>query len=136
MQSLIWFFVDSLFSFSKNATLLKELKRILKKKIPLIISAQNRDLQSLSSLSGKQSLDNAKRAFSVLVSEEHECITKDGRVKIYTWPPHEVRTMLERNGLCLERIVGKMATMPLRIRQKFFLDSGHPEDLFNDILQF
>jgi ubiquinone/menaquinone biosynthesis C-methylase UbiE len=126
----------ALFLFKEPDIVIKELKRILKKKAPLIISAQNRYVQSLSSLSGKPRVDNVERAFKVLVSQEHECMTKDGKVKIYTWTPQEFRAMLERNGLRVEKMVGKVVTMPLRVRQEFFMEKKHSEDLVNKILQF
>jgi ubiquinone/menaquinone biosynthesis C-methylase UbiE len=126
----------ALFLFKEPDVLIKELKRILKKNAPLIISAQNRYVQSLSSLAGKPSVDNVERAFKVLVSQEHECMTKDGKVKIYTWTPQEFREMLERNGLRVEKMVGKVVTMPLRVRQEFFMEKKHPEDLVNKLLQF
>jgi ubiquinone/menaquinone biosynthesis C-methylase UbiE len=125
-----------LFLFNDPDIVIKELKRILKKKAPLIISAQNRYVQSLSSLSGKPSVDNVDRAFKVLVNEEHECMTKDDKVKIYTWTPEEFRTMLERNGLHVEKIVGKVVTMPLRIKEEIYLKRKYLEGLFNKILQF
>lgn len=124
------------FLFNDPDIVIKELKRILKKKAPLIISAQNRYVQSLSSLSGKPSVDNVDRAFKVLVNEEHECMTKDDKVKIYTWTPEEFRTMLECNGLHVEKIVGKVVTMPLRIKEETYFKKKYPEDLFNEILQF
>jgi len=126
----------ALFVFKEPDVVIKELKRVLKKKAPLIISAQNRYVQALSSLAGKPRVDNVERAFKVLVSQEHECMTKDGKVKIYTWTPQEFREMLERNGLRVEKIVGKVATMPLRVRQEFFMEKKHPEELFNKLLQF
>jgi len=126
----------ALFLFKEPEIVIKELKRVLKKKAPLIISAQNRYVQSLSSLAGKPSVDNVERAFKVLVSQEHECMTKDGKVKIYTWTPEEFRGMLERNGLHVEKMVGKVVTMPLRVRQEFFMEKKHSEDLVNKILQF
>jgi len=126
----------TLFLFKEPDILIKELKRVLKKEAPLIISAQNRYVQALSSLSGKPRVDTVERAFEVLVSQEHECMTKDGKIKILTWTPKEFRTMLERNGLHVEKIVGKVATMPLRVRQEFFMEKKHPEDLVNKILQF
>jgi len=118
----------ALFLFKEPDAVIKELQRILKKKAPLVISAQNRYVQSLSSLAGKPSVDNVERALKVLVSQEHECMTKDGKVKIYTWTPEEFRTMLER--------MGKVVTMPLRVRQEFFMEKKHSEDLVNKILQF
>ena len=126
----------ALFLFKEPDIMIKEMKRLLKKKAPLIISAQNRYVQSLSSLSGKPRVDNVERAFKVLVSQEHECMTKDGKVKIYTWTPQEFQEILERNGLHVEKMVSKVVTMPLRIRQEFFMEKTHSEDLVNKILQF
>jgi ubiquinone/menaquinone biosynthesis C-methylase UbiE len=126
----------ALFLFKEPDVVIQELKRVLKKNAALIISAQNRYVQALSSLAGKPRVDNVERAFKVLVSQEHECMTKDGKVKIYTWTPQEFREMLERNGLRVEKMVGKVATMPLRVRQEFFMEKKHPEELFNKILQF
>jgi ubiquinone/menaquinone biosynthesis C-methylase UbiE len=126
----------ALFLFKEPDVAISELKRVLKKNAALIISAQNRYVQALSSLAGKPSVDNAERAFKVLVSQEHECMTKDGKVEIYTWTPQEFREMLERNGLRVEKVVGKVVTMPLRVRQEFFMEKKHPENLFNKLLQF
>ncbi len=126
----------ALFLFQNPDSVLSELKRILKRNAPLIVSAQNRYVQSLSSLGGKPNVDNVERAFKVLATEEHECMTKDGKVKIYTWTPQEFRSMLERSGFRVEKIIGKVVTMPLRIRQEFFLEKKHSADLFNKLLQF
>jgi ubiquinone/menaquinone biosynthesis C-methylase UbiE len=126
----------ALFLFKEPDSVIRELKRILKKNAPLIISAQNRYVQSVSSVPGKPSADNMERALKVLSSEENECMTKDGKVKIYTWTPEEFQAMLERNGLRVEKIVGKGVTMPLRIRQEFFMEKKHPAELFDKLLQF
>jgi ubiquinone/menaquinone biosynthesis C-methylase UbiE len=127
---------NALFLFKEPDFVIRELKRVLKKNAPLIISVQNRYIQALSSVAGKPRVDNIERAFNVLISHEHECTTKDGKVKIFTWTPHEFREILERNGLRVEKIVGKVATMPLRIRQEFFLEKKPPEELVNKIVQF
>jgi ubiquinone/menaquinone biosynthesis C-methylase UbiE len=126
----------ALFLFKEPDVAIRELKRVLKKNAALIVSAQNRYVQALSSLAGKPRVDNVERAFKVLVNREHECMTQDGKVKIYTWTPQEFREMLERNGLRVEKIVGKVATMPLRVRQEFFMEKKHPEELFSKLLQF
>jgi len=126
----------ALFVFKEPDAVMKEFRRILKKKARLIISAQNRYVQSLSLLSGKPSLDNVDRAFKILLSEEYERMTEDGKVKIYTWTPNEFRAMLERNRFYVEKIVGKGTTMPLRISEKLYMKKEHPEDLLNKILQF
>jgi len=126
----------ALFLFKEPEVAIQELKRVLKQDGALVISAQNRYTQALSSLAGKPRVDNVKRAFKVLVNQDHECMTKDGKIKIYTWTPREFRNMLERNGLQVEKIIGKVVTMPLRIRQEFFMEKRHSAELFNEILQF
>jgi ubiquinone/menaquinone biosynthesis C-methylase UbiE len=126
----------TLFLFKEPDVAVRELKRVLKRNAALVVSAQNRYVQALSSIAGKPRLDNVERAFKVLVNQEHECMTKDGKVKIYTWTPQEFREMLEQNGLRVEKIVGKVATMPLRVRQEFFMEKNHPKELLNQLLQF
>jgi len=125
----------ALFLFKEPDFVLKEFRRILKKKGLLIISAQNRYVQSLSSLSSKPSVGNVERTMKILENVEHECMTEDGLVKIYTWTPDELRNMLERNGFRVEKIIGKVLTMPLRIRKEFYMQSEYSEELFNKILQ-
>lgn len=126
----------ALFLFKEPDVTIRELKRVLKKNAALVVSAQNRYVQALSSLAGKPRVDNVERAFKVLVNQEHECMTKDGKVEVYTWTPREFRAMLERNGLRVEKIVGKVVTMPLRVRQEYFMEKNHPYELFNQLLQF
>jgi hypothetical protein len=63
-------------------------------------------------------------------------MTKDGKVKVYTWTPEEFQVTLERNGLHVEKIIWKLATMPLRIKPETYLKKKYPKDLFNKILQF
>jgi ubiquinone/menaquinone biosynthesis C-methylase UbiE len=126
----------ALFLFKEPDVAIRELKRVLKKNAAMVISAQNRYVQALSSIAGKPRVDNVERAFKVLVNQEHEYMTKDGKIKFYTWTPQEFREMLERNDLRVEKIVGKMATMPLRVRQEFFMEKKHPKVLFNELLRF
>lgn len=129
-------FDHALFLLKKPDAAIRELRRVLKKNAPLIISAQNRYVQALSSLAGKPRTDNVERAFKVLINKKHECMTKDGEIQIYTWTPQEFRQILERNGLRVKKIIGKMVTMPLRVRQEFFIEKNHSEELFNKILKF
>jgi len=126
----------ALFLFREPDVAIRELKRVLKRDGVLVVSAQNRYVQALSSIAGKPRVDNVERAFKVLVNQEHECMTKDGKVKVYTWTPQEFREMLERNGLRVEKMVGKVATMPLRVRQEFFMEKNHPKELYDKLLQF
>ncbi|MEA2090384.1 MAG: methyltransferase domain-containing protein [Thermoproteota archaeon] len=126
----------ALFLFKDPDILLKELRRVLKKKARLIISAPNRYVQSLVSLPEKPALSNMDNAIDILFRKKHRTMTKQGKVKIYTWTPNEFRKMLERNGFQVEKIVGKCVTMPLRISPKLYTTKKYPKDLFNDILKF
>ena len=126
----------TLFLFKEPDILIRELKRVLKRKARLIISAQNRYVQSLACLPEKPSPDKVNHALDILLRKKYNTMTKRGKVKIYTWTPNEFRTMLERNGFQVEKIIGKGVTMPLRISKELFVKKEYSEDLFNKILQF
>ena len=126
----------ALFLFKEPDIVIKELKRILKRKARLIVSVHNRYVQSLVSLPEKPSLDKVDDALNILLRKRYGSMTENGKVKIYTWTPDEFRTMLERNGLRVEKIVGKGVTMPLRISKELFMKKKYPDDLFNKLLQF
>jgi len=126
----------ALFLFKEPDNVIKELKRILKRKALLIISVHNRYVQSLVLLPEKPSLDKVDDALNILLRKRYGSMTENGEVKIYTWTPDEFRTMLERNGLHVEKIVGKGITMPLRISKELFMKKDYPDDLFNKLLQF
>lgn len=72
----------------------------------------------------------------LLQREDYSAMTKDGKVKIYTWTPDEFRTLLERSGFRVEKIVGKGTTMPLRISKEVFMKKGYAEDMFQRVLKF
>jgi ubiquinone/menaquinone biosynthesis C-methylase UbiE len=125
-----------LFLFKEPDIAIKELKRILKRKAPLIISVHNRYVQSLVSLPEKPSLDKVEDVLNILLRKKYGSMSENGKVKICTWTPDEFRTMLERNGLCVEKIVGKGVTMPLRISKELFMKKDYPDELFDKLLQF
>lgn len=126
----------TLFLFKEPDILIRELKRVLKRKARLIISAQNRYVQSLACLPEKPSSDKVHHALDILLRKKYNTMTKRGKVKICTWSPNEFRTLLERNGFQVEKIIGKGVTMPLRISKELFVKKEYTEDLFNKILQF
>lgn len=125
----------ALFLFEHPETLLKELRRLAKKQAPLIISAQNRYALALSTIPGKPTSVNMEMALKMLQSKEHFCLSEDGQVKVYTWAPEEFRKMLEENGLHVEKIIGKVITMPIRIRKEKYMQSTYTQDLYDRILQ-
>ena len=126
----------TLFLFKEPDILIRELKRVLKRKAQLIISAQNRYVQSLACLPEKPSPGKINNALNILLRRKYNTMTRHGEVKIHTWTPNEFRTLLERNGFQVEKIIGKGVTMPLRISKELFVKKEYSEDLFNKILQF
>jgi len=126
----------TLFIFKEPDMLIKELRRVLKKKARLIISAQNRYVQSLAHLPEAPSPDKLNEAFSILTCKKYNSMMPNGKVKIYTLTPEEFRTLLERDGFRVEKIVGKGVTMPLRISREVFTKKEFSKELFDKILRF
>nr|MDO8098920.1 methyltransferase domain-containing protein [Candidatus Njordarchaeota archaeon] len=100
-------FCDHVLCFIKEQeTVIKELARVLKKDRPLIISGQNRYVLSLSLV--PEDIYYASR----VLSKESEFIMGD-RLRVYALSPDEFRGMLEKNGIRVDRMIGKVLTMPL-----------------------
>lgn len=127
---------QTLFLFRQPDVLMKEMKRVLKDGGRLIVSAQNRYAQCLASLSENPAAHDVDRISKLLLRKEYSTMTKDGRIKIYTWTPDEFRGILERNGFQIEKIIGKGTTIPLRIPKDVFMKKDYSEDLFQRILEF
>ena len=126
----------ALFLFERPDLLLKELSRILKKRATLIISAHNRYVASLARLPDEPKLEDLKNALMLLQERKHQFMTADDKVKVFTYSPDEFRSMLERHGFEIEKIIGKGITMPLRISNKFFTRKKYSEKLFKTLLEF
>ena len=126
----------ALFLFKEPDILLEEFARILKRKATLIISAHNRYVTSLARLPDIPKSKDLKNALMLLLERKHQFMTPDNKVNIFTWTPNEFRTMLERHGFQIEKIIAKGITMPLRISNELFTRKKYPETLFNNILQF
>lgn len=127
----------TLFLLENPDAAIKEFARVLKKGAPLIISAQNLYVQSLVHLPCKEILSSEKldEVLNILLRKKYDSMTKNGKVKIYTWTPDEFRTLLERNGLRVSKIIGKGITMPLRITEELYKKKEYSEEIFNKILQ-
>jgi ubiquinone/menaquinone biosynthesis C-methylase UbiE len=125
----------ALFLFENPESVIKELGRILKRGARLVISVHNLYAQSVCTLAERPSLTNVQKALDILHRKKYTTMTKEGRVKVYTWTPDEFRAILERNGFIVEKIIGKGATMPLRISKELFMEKEYPKDLYEKILQ-
>ncbi len=84
----------------------RELVRVLKKGCPIIVGSQNRYVMSLSLVS-----DDVGYAYDVLTKEK-PFFMRDS-LDVYTLSPEEFRVMLENNRVRVEKIIGKLFTVPL-----------------------
>jgi ubiquinone/menaquinone biosynthesis C-methylase UbiE len=112
----------------EQETVLGELVRVLKKGCPLVISGQNRYVLSLSILQ-----EDAGYTFRVL--EEETPFIMRNRLNVYSVSPEEFRQQLESSGIRVERIVGKLFTMPLAISPKQMAREKYSSEFYNQTLK-
>lgn len=125
----------ALFLLNKPDAALVEFMRVLKKGGRLVISVHNRYVQALCPLEMPETED-MDNALKVLLGPKLGSMTQDGRVSIHTYTPDAFRTLLERNGFLVEKIVGKGMSMPIRISKDLFTKKDYSEELFGKILEF
>jgi len=106
----------------------RELVRILKKNHPLIISSQNRYILSLLLVP-----EDTDLASKVLRNETQFIMRKS--LNVYTLSPDEFRRLLEDNGVRIERMIGKVCTMPLALPIKKWSSEKYAEKLVEKILK-
>jgi ubiquinone/menaquinone biosynthesis C-methylase UbiE len=126
----------ALFTLNEPDSVVSEFKRVLRKKTRLVITAQNRYVQSLSSIPRKPSPSDVEHAFKLFTRERYDYISKESSVRVYSWTPNEFRALLERNGFRVEKIIGKGVTMPLRVSSELYMQKNYPEDLYDSLLRF
>lgn len=126
----------ALFLFPNPEVVIKELVRVLKRKCPLIISAQNTypmALQFIPEDSDKAiDLLSGKYVFTLMLKDKRGI--RPGP-KVYTATPDEFKRLLEESELKVEKIIGKGITMPLRIAPDVYFKTKFSEDLFEKIFQ-
>ena len=81
-----------------------------------MLSAQNRLVQTLAHLPDDptKNPDILSLANRILSRQDFDMLSKDLSIKIFSVTPSELRGLLEDNGLQVERIFCKIASMPLR----------------------
>jgi ubiquinone/menaquinone biosynthesis C-methylase UbiE len=122
-------FCEHALCFIKEQDLaVKELVRVLKKDHPLILTSQNRYVMSISLLS-----EDVHYAYRVL-SREKPFLMRNS-LDVYTLSPEEFTQMLEANGIRIERIVGKLFTMPLGLSEQKMTTENYTEEFFNKIME-
>jgi ubiquinone/menaquinone biosynthesis C-methylase UbiE len=107
---------------------IEELVRVLKKNHPIIVTGQNRYVMSISLVS-----EDANYAYSVL-SKEKPFFMRNS-LNVYTLSPEEFRLMLESNGVRIEKMVGKLFTMPLGLSGQKMIAEDYTKELLDRIIQ-
>ena len=90
---------------------IKELVRVLKRNHPLIVTGQNRYVSCISLVS-----EDADYAYDVLTGEKPFLMRNS--LDVHTLSPEELKLMLESNGVRIEKIVGKLFTIPLGLSER------------------
>jgi len=112
----------------EQETVIKELVRVLKKGRPLILTGQNRYVLALSLVS-----EDAGYASNVLSKETPFIMRKS--LEVYALSPQEFMQMLENNWVTVDRIVGKLFTMPLGFSLERLTSEEFTEELFDKIVR-
>ncbi|HML04069.1 MAG TPA: hypothetical protein VK487_11955 [Candidatus Bathyarchaeia archaeon] len=76
-----------------------------------------------------------QKAYRVLHGQGHSMLSQEPPIKIHTITPDEFRSLLERNGFEIERMVCKGVTMPLRLGQQFMMKTDNPEEIVSRVLE-
>jgi ubiquinone/menaquinone biosynthesis C-methylase UbiE len=112
----------------EQEAVIKELVRVLKRSHPLIITGQNRYVLSLSIVS-----EDAGYAMKVLSTEKPFIMRHN--LEVHALSPEEFRQMLENNGVKVDRMVGKLFTMPLGIPFREMTREDFTEETFEQIMR-
>lgn len=122
-------FIDHALCFiQEQEQVVGELVRVLKKNHPLVISGQNRYVLSLSILP-----DDVDFSLKVLLNEVQ--FTMRGLLKVYPLSPEEFRLLLEKNGVGVDKMVGKGVTMPMALSRERFWTKDYSRDFFERLLE-
>ena len=127
----------ALFLFEQPNQVVAELARALKREALIMLSAQNRLVQTLAHLpdSPIENPDILSLACKILSRREYDMLSKESSIKIFSLTPTEFKSLLEDNRLQVERLFCKIASIPLRFSPKFFMRTDVPKELESDILQ-
>jgi ubiquinone/menaquinone biosynthesis C-methylase UbiE len=105
---------------------IQELVRVLKKGHPIIVTAQNRYVMSIWLAS-----EDVDYAFGVLSKEKP--FLMHNSLDVFTLSPQEFKQMLERNGVRIEKIVGKLFTVPLGLPEERMMSENCTQEFLEKI---
>jgi ubiquinone/menaquinone biosynthesis C-methylase UbiE len=128
-ESFDMVFCDHALCFIKEQDLaVSELVRVLKKRHPMIISGQNRYVLSLFQVQADPAL-----ASRILAKETP--FNMANRIKVYSLSPNEFKQLLEDNGVKVEKMFGKVFTMPLGLSPNRLQTETFSQDLVDALLK-
>jgi ubiquinone/menaquinone biosynthesis C-methylase UbiE len=107
---------------------IKELVRVLKRGCPIIVTGQNRYVMSISLVS-----EDIDYAYDVL-SKEKPFFMRNS-LNVFTLSPEEFKQMLERNGVRIEKIIGKLFTMPLGLSGQKMIAENYTKEFLQKIIE-
>lgn len=126
----------ALFIFPNPEIVIKELVRVLKRNCPLIISAQNKYVMALGFVPEEfdKCIDMLSDRYFFTLRLKNKQDERPGMI-VHLITPDEFKKLLEKNGLRVEKIIGKCMTMPLRIAPDVYFRTDYSDDLFDKILR-
>jgi ubiquinone/menaquinone biosynthesis C-methylase UbiE len=107
---------------------IQELVRVLKRGHPIIVTAQNRYVMSIWLVSS-----DVDYAHGVL-SREKPFLMRNS-LDVFTLSPEEFRQMLERNGVRIEKMVGKLFTVPLGLSGEKMTSENYTKEFLEKITE-
>ncbi len=107
---------------------IKELVRVLKRGCPIIVTGQNRYVMSISLVS-----EDVDYAYDVL-SKEKPFFMRNS-LNVYTLSPEEFRVMLESNNVRIEKMVGKLFTIPLGLSGQNHITEDYTQEFLDKIIE-
>jgi len=108
--------------------IVKELVRVLKKGHSIIVTGQNRYVMSVSLVS-----EDVDYAFEVLTKEKPFFMRNS--LDVYTLSPEEFKQLLESNGVRIQKMVGKLFTVPLGLSGQNTIAEDYTKEFLDKITQ-
>lgn len=121
-----------LFIFENKDEVLREFHRVLRKGGVMIVSVPNRYVMSLIRVS-----EDPRIALLLLQRKTHNQLESPGgtRIDIHRMTPDELAELCVRNGFKAEKIIGKLFTMPLILKDEISRSKSYLQEYLKDILK-
>lgn len=121
-----------LFIFENKDEVFREFNRVLRKGGVMIVSVPNRYVMSLV-----RAQEDPKFALQLLQDKIHNELESPGgtRIGIYRITPNELVELCTRTGFKMEKIIGKLFTMPLILDNETSRSKSYPKEHLEEIIK-